>query len=169
MIYGTARDRNISRLLRLLDRWPVLPVCGNGLWQPVHVDDVADAVVAAVESPRAVDSAYNLAGKAPLRLHGLIRTAARALGRQVWLVPVPLRLAVAAARVTRIVTPEQVWRLAEDKAFDYTDATRDLGFRPRSFEEGVQQEVRSLGLPTRRRSPAPRAPSPRPSDPAPRR
>jgi nucleoside-diphosphate-sugar epimerase len=168
MIYGTQRDRNISRLLRWIDRWPVLPVCGSGLWQPVHVEDVADAIVAALDSPRAVDGAYNLAGKAPLRLDELIRTAAHALGRRVWLMPVPLRMAVVAARVTRLVTPEQVWRLAEDKAFDYADATRDLGFRPRSFEDGVQQEVTSLGLPARRRWPALRVRLPRLSGPAPR-
>jgi nucleoside-diphosphate-sugar epimerase len=169
MIYGTARDRNISRLLRLLDRWPLIPVCGSGLWQPVHVEDVADAVVAAVDSPRAEDAAYNLAGKEPLHLAEMIRVAAQALGTRVWLVPVPLPAAVLAARLTHVVTPEQVWRLAEDKAFDYTEATRDLGFLPRSFEEGVRQEVRCLGLPTRRRWPVPRAPSPRPSGPAPRR
>src|SRR6185436_9257337 len=45
MIYGTPRDRNVSRLLRYLRRWPVFPVCGNALWQPVHVKDVAAAVV----------------------------------------------------------------------------------------------------------------------------
>jgi nucleoside-diphosphate-sugar epimerase len=156
MIYGTARDRNISRLLRLLDRWPVVPVCGNGLWQPVYVEDVADAVVAALDSPLTPGRAYNLAGKAPLRLSELIRAAADALGQRVWLVPVPLGMAVVTARLTRAVTPEQVWRLAEDKAFEYADAARDFGFSPRSFEEGVRLEVQSLALPTRRRSPAPR-------------
>jgi nucleoside-diphosphate-sugar epimerase len=51
---------------------------------------------------------------------------------------------VLAARLTRSVTPEQVQRLAEDKAFDYTAARRDLGFHPRSFAEGVKQEAESL-------------------------
>jgi len=146
MIYGTARDRNISRLLRFLARWPVFPVCGNALWQPIYVEDLADAVVAALDSPHAIRRAYNVAGAAPLAFAELVRAAARAVGRPVQLVRVPLALAVLAARITRIVSPEQVRRLAEDKAFAYAEAARDFGFAPRSFAAGVRQEARSLGL-----------------------
>jgi nucleoside-diphosphate-sugar epimerase len=146
MIYGTARDRNISRLLRFLKRVPVFPLCGNALWQPIYVEDLADAVVAALDSRHSIGQTYNLAGACPLRFADLVRTAAAAVSRHVWLAPVPLSAAVLAARLTHIVTPEQVRRLAEDKAFDYADATRDLGFRPRSFADGVRREARDLGL-----------------------
>jgi nucleoside-diphosphate-sugar epimerase len=148
MIYGTARDRNISRLLRFLRRWPVIPVCGNALWQPIYVDDLADAVVAALDSPRSSRHAYNIAGAAPLTFGDLIRIAARAVGRRVLLLPVPLEAAVLAARLTRIVSPEQIRRLAEDKAFAYADAARDFGFAPRSFDAGVRLEARALSLAT---------------------
>src|SRR5436190_11775067 len=40
MIYGSARDRNVCRLLRFLKHWPIFPLCANALWQPVHVDDL---------------------------------------------------------------------------------------------------------------------------------
>ncbi len=146
MVYGTARDRNISRLLRFLTRWPFFPVCGNALWQPIHVEDLAEAVVAALDHPTTAGRVYNLAGAYPLHFDDLVRTAARALFRRVMLVRVPVAAATFAARVTRVVTPEQIRRLAEDKAFDYTEAAQDFDFRPRSFAEGVHQEARSLGL-----------------------
>ena len=146
MIYGTARDRNISRMLRFLARWPFFPVCGNALWQPIYVEDLADAVVAALDRPTAYGRVYNLAGAYPMRFDDLVRAAARALFRRVLLVRVPLTAAVLAARATRVVTPEQIRRLAEDKAFDYAEATRDFEFRPRSFVEGVHLEARRLGL-----------------------
>jgi nucleoside-diphosphate-sugar epimerase len=147
MIYGTARDRNISRLLRFLARWPVFPMCGgDSLWQPVHVEDVADAVVAALDAPQAIGRAYNVAGAAPLTFRDLVRTAARAVGRRVALVPVPLRAAVLAARLSHVVRPEQILRLAEDKVFDITVASADLGYAPRTFAEGVRSEAHLLGL-----------------------
>jgi hypothetical protein len=59
---------------------------------------------------------------------------------------VPVTAAAFAARATRVVTAEQVRRLAEDKAFDYAEAARDFGFHPRSFAEGVRLEARSLGF-----------------------
>jgi nucleoside-diphosphate-sugar epimerase len=145
MIYGTGRDRNISRLLRALRRWPVFPVPATpALWQPIHVDDLADAVVAALDAPKAAGKAYNLAGAAPLTFAALVHAAARAVNRAVRLLPVPLPLLVGAARLTRVVTPEQVRRLAEDKAFDWHAAEADLGFAPRRFEDGVRQEATLL-------------------------
>jgi hypothetical protein len=41
---------------------------------------------------------------------------------------------------------EQILRIAEDKAFDHDDARKDFGFSPRSFEQGVAEEARLLGL-----------------------
>ena len=154
MIYGSERDRNISRLLRFLSRSPVFPIFGDGraLHQPVFVEDLADAVVAALDAPAASRRAYNVAGAGPLAFAELVRTAARAVNREVSLLHVPLGLAVTGARLAarlpiRVpVSPEQVLRLAEDKAFDYADAARDLGFQPRSFADGVRLEARTLGL-----------------------
>jgi uncharacterized protein YbjT (DUF2867 family) len=152
MIYGTQRDRNISRLLRFLRRSPVFPLCGNALWQPIHVEDLAVGVVSALDQPRTIRHSYNLAGADALPFANLVRTAAAAVNRRVALIPVPLRVAITAARLTGIVRPEQIRRLAEDKAFSYTDAARDFGFAPRTFAEGSRLEARLLGLADERRA-----------------
>lgn len=161
MIYGGRRDRNVARLLRFLKRSPVFPLFGNGraLHQPVFVQDLADGVMRAFDAGGTVGHAYNLAGAAPLPYEALVRTAAGALGRQVWLPRIPLRIALASARalerlpVRTPVRAEQVLRLAEDKAFDYAEAVRDFGFRTRTFAEGVKIEAAALGL-----APVPGAP-----------
>lgn len=51
MLYGAAQERNIHRLLSFIRRFPVLPVPGGGrhLVQPIHVDDVAACLAAAVK------------------------------------------------------------------------------------------------------------------------
>jgi uncharacterized protein YbjT (DUF2867 family) len=152
MIYGTARDRNISRLLGFLARWAVFPLCGNALWQPVHVEDLASAVVSALDSQTTIGHVYNVPGAEPITFSDLVRTAGSAVGRNVLLIPVPLGAAILAARLTRVVTPEQVRRLAEDKAFSYADAARDFGYSPRSFASGVALEAETLGLARRRRA-----------------
>lgn len=149
MIYGTPADRNMARLLRFLQRTPVvlLPGGGGRLQQPVHVDDVASAVVAALEAPVAVHRAYDIAGPEPLSLARLFEEVAEAIGRRPRHVSVPLRPVVAAVRTLEAVVPrlplraEQLERLAEDKAFDIGPARRDLAYRPRTFGEGIRQEA----------------------------
>jgi uncharacterized protein YbjT (DUF2867 family) len=154
MIYGAPGDRNLSRLLTALAWMPVLPVPGGGrhLQQPVHVADVAYAVLSAAEEPATTGATYDLAGPEPLPFAELLRIAARAVGGRTRLVPVPLAPALAAARCyERLaahprVRAEQIQRLAEHKAFAIDDAARDLGFAPRSFAEGIMVEAIALGL-----------------------
>lgn len=159
MIYGARGDRNMERLLRWVARWPLVLVPGNGraLLQPVHVDDLADAIVAALTSPAAERNAYDVSGRAPLSLDATIAAAATALGRRGRKVHLPLRPVVwLLAAPERIgwsfpVRSEQVRRLAEDKAIVHDAAARDLAFAPRAFEEGIAEEARALGLAERTR------------------
>jgi uncharacterized protein YbjT (DUF2867 family) len=154
MIYGAAGDRNLSRLLLLLRRAAALPVPATGgcLHQPVHVGDVADAVLAAIQRPAAIGSLYNVAGPEPVPFVELLRTCVRAVGSRTRLVPVPLAplvtLARAYERLSRHprIRAEQLLRLAEDKAFPIDAAIRDLGYAPRPFATGIGDEARLLGL-----------------------
>lgn len=154
MIYGAPGDRNMERLLRVLTRAPVIPVPGGGarLLQPVHVEDLADAVVTLARHTEHAPAAYDLAGPTALSLCDTILVAAQAVGRQPLLLPVPLRptlrLVRAYERMARHprLKAEQIERLAEDKAFDIGPARRDLGFDPRTFADGIRQEATALDL-----------------------
>jgi uncharacterized protein YbjT (DUF2867 family) len=159
MIYGAAGDRNLSRLLALLARARrarvplVLPVPGGGrrLQQPVHVADVAGAVLAAVERPEAAGRCYDVAGPEPLMFADLLRVSAAAVGCRVGLLPVPLAPVIALTRGYEWISrrprlrAEQWQRLAEDKAFPIDAAVGDLAYAPRSFVEGIRAEAAALG------------------------
>jgi uncharacterized protein YbjT (DUF2867 family) len=179
MIYGAPGDRNLSRLLAALARaarlprpggLPLLvPVPGGGarLQQPVHVADLAAAVLAAAERPQAAGSCYDVAGPQPLPFAELLRLSSQAVGCSARLLPVPLSPVVSLTRgYERFsrrprIRAEQWERLAEDKAFGIDAAVRDLGYAPRSFADGIREEATALGLtPSRRhKSPSPTYPS----------
>jgi len=152
MIYGTPADRNMARLLRGLRRLPVLPLPGggHGLHQPVHVDDLAAAIVNALDHPATVHKAYNVAGPEPLTLRAVIEEAGGAVDRHPRLFPVPLTPVMGLLRLYEAVAPsprlksEQIARLAEDKAVDIGPARADLAFDPRTFAEGIRAEALML-------------------------
>ena len=165
MIYGAPGDRNLARLLTLLGRArrlaPVraglplpVPVPGGGrrLQQPVHVADLAGAVLAAVQRSAAAGRGYDVPGPEPLTFAELLRLSAAAAGCRVRLVPLPLAPVIALTRGYERVSPqpkiraEQWQRLAEDKAFSAAAAARDLGYAPRSFAAGIRAEAELLGL-----------------------
>lgn len=152
MIYGSELDKNVSKLLRFLDRWPVFPMFGSGknLWQPVYHEDLARGVYAALENEKAVGQSYDLPGARALTYEALVQAAAKALDRKARIVKIPAEpvarvLEVAEkARAPLPIKAEQVLRLSEDKAYPYEKANEELGYAPRAFEEGVALEVRRL-------------------------
>jgi uncharacterized protein YbjT (DUF2867 family) len=79
----------LDRLSRLL---PVMPVSGSGraLYQPIWADDVADAVVAALDGGGDGRDRYELAGPDTLSFEAVVRLALRSFGRRRIVVPVPL-------------------------------------------------------------------------------
>lgn len=149
MIYGTPRDRNMVKLLRWIQRWPVVPAPLGGITpqQPVHVEDLVDAIIASLARPVAARGEYDVGGPEPIALSTVIHTAAAAMGRRVAILPVPLAPAHSAAvfarrlRIPFPVSPEQVLRLTEPKTVDIGPAQRDLDFRPRPFRDGITAEA----------------------------
>jgi uncharacterized protein YbjT (DUF2867 family) len=157
MIYGSELDRNMHKLLRFLDRSPIFPLFGTGenLWQPVYYEDLARGVYAALTKPTTEGKIYDLPGKHPLPFVDLVRTAARALNKKVRIVRIPaepVRRGLLVAERMRVPLPvksEQVLRLSEDKAYPYEEARAELGYDPRTFEEGIGLEaerLREIGL-----------------------
>ncbi len=152
MIYGSHEDRNMCRLVRYLMKHRVIPVVGTGryLQQPVYYEDLARAVALALDSPVGIGKAYNVAGADALTYNEVIDTTARLLGRTVLKVHVPLSLARLALRAYERTSPrprlreEQVLRLNEDKAFSIDEAQADLGYAPRTFEEGMRLEIEEI-------------------------
>ncbi len=149
MIYGSPRDRNMWRLIRLLRITPIMPIFGDGesLQQPIFVDDVAQAVLLALKNDITIGKSYNIAGKDPLTYNQVIDTVAAALGKRIWKLHLPYLPIVRALQFTeqmKIRLPikaEQVLRLNENKMFSYEEAQKDFGFTPRGFGEEIQLEI----------------------------
>ncbi|HND47215.1 MAG TPA: NAD-dependent epimerase/dehydratase family protein, partial [Anaerolineales bacterium] len=151
MIYGSKRDRNMWRLIRLLRITPIMPIFGDGesLQQPIFVDDVAQAVLLALKNDITIGKSYNIAGKAPLSYNQVIDTVASALGKRVWKLHMPYMTIVRALQFTERmklrlpIKAEQVLRLNENKAFSYEEAQKDFDFNSHSFEEGIRTEIQA--------------------------
>lgn len=154
MIYGAPDDRNMIRLLSFIKRWHIMPIPGSGdkLQQPVHVDDVAGAIVTAFFSTNTIRKAYNISGKEPLDFNQVVDLAAAALKSKVYKIHIPLTLLRILFKVYEFfvknpkLKEEQLLRLNEDKAFGYDEASRDFGYSPKSFQEGIQKEVVLAGI-----------------------
>ncbi len=154
MIYGAPEDRGVGRILRLMRRWPgwlpmVLPLPDGGrrTVQPVFIDDMVEALAAALSRAEAPGGPIVVAGPAPMTYAAMVRACARALGRRVAIAPLPAPLLAAMARLGSAlgrplpVSAAELMRASEDKAFEVADLRRRLGVEPRSFAEGLRLTI----------------------------
>lgn len=150
MIYGAPEDRNINRILDVLRRFPAwlpipvpLPDGGRHTVQPVFVDDVVAAMVAAIEMPGLETLSIAVAGPRPITYREMVETCAAALRRRVVVVPVPLSPLSAAARGFTALglrppfDANELTRATEDKSYDISALIGRLGVTPRPFAEGL--------------------------------
>ena len=141
LVYGAGRDATLTRIAAMARRWGrfVLPTRADGLRQPVHVDDLAAAALAACEAQAAHGRAYDLPGGERLPYREMVarvlacvepRPALHALPMPVFLAL--LRLAQARG-IASGLGPGAVARMREDLVFDAAPAERDFGYAPRDF------------------------------------
>lgn len=151
MIYGSSRDRNMNKLIKFIDRFPIYPIFGNGnnLMQPVNAKDLAIAYQQVIENSEiTINENYNLSGKYPIKYKNLISTVSQHLNKRTVLVKLPIIFSRFFVRICRKLVPkfplneEQVLRMKEDKDFTHLKATKDFGYNPMSFEEGIVEEIK---------------------------
>lgn len=154
MIYGAPDERNVNRILRLARRWPrflpmilPLPDGGRNVLQPVFVDDMVAALVAATSQKQAFGPPIVVAGPQPITYAEMVRACASAMGRKARVLAVPLRSLAAIARLAArcgIRLPfdaTEFARAGEDKRFDISDMQARLGVHPRPFADGLRLKV----------------------------
>jgi nucleoside-diphosphate-sugar epimerase len=141
LVYGAGRDATLSVIAAMARRHGrfVLPRSAAGLRQPVHVDDLADAALAAWAAPATHQRAYAVGGGEVLSYDRMVARVLHALAPPATLhrVPTPLftgvlRLAHATGRL-RGLNAEALRRMRADLVFDLAPARRDFGYAPRAF------------------------------------
>jgi nucleoside-diphosphate-sugar epimerase len=140
LVYGVGRDQTLTRIATVAQRWGrmVLPRGACGLRQPVHVDDLSAAALAASEAFVARGRAYALAGGETLPYREMVARVLAVLQPPPALIELPAPLFHAAAWSTRLIGRAGIGegvvaRLRSDLVFDMGPASRDLAYAPRLF------------------------------------
>lgn len=133
-------DALLSTMTSLIHWLPAIPLFGEGdsRIQPVHVDDVARAVLAAVERPDARGVTFELGGPDVYTYRELYEALARRLGRRRWFVPVSFRTwnviaALAAIFPGRPLTRDQLELVRRDNMVRIGKTFADLGIDAKSL------------------------------------
>lgn len=150
MIYGNTSDRNVITFIKMVDKLPIMPVVNGARYelQPVHYEDLGDAYYKVLMNEESTaNKVFILSGGAPILLRDMLKEIGNNLGKDVKFISCPFWLAYSGAWMVYGLTlkkkdyREKVQRLCEPRTFSYDDAAKAFGYSPRTFQEGVKNEV----------------------------
>jgi uncharacterized protein YbjT (DUF2867 family) len=134
LIYGAGLDKSLTPIARRAMRLRVFPLpAGQGLRQPVHADDIAAAVVAALDHPEAAGRVFPLGGGERLTAGDMFARVRRSLPTPTLPLPIPAAL----LKLGRHLVPRlrgPLTRLDANLIADNSELERLLGVAPRPFQ-----------------------------------
>ncbi|AIF53702.1 NAD(P)-dependent oxidoreductase [Pelosinus sp. UFO1] len=151
MIYGDLCDHNISKFIKMLDKLRMFPVIdhGNGLIQPVNARNLGKAYYSVLTLPiEKAKEEYILSGEKPITMLEAFKLININLGKETIFISVPSKVGVFLARCMKGITfgkvdyIERVQRMSEDRCFSHEEAMKDFNYKPMSFEDGIEIEVK---------------------------
>jgi len=146
VIFG-AGDDFITTLAQLVKLAPVIPVVGSGKskFQPVSVEEVAEAYVRALDDPATAGHIYELGGGKVYEYEQMLDVIAAKLGKKKPKVHVPIGLMMPVVSLSKPlpkmlrppVTSEQLKMLAIDNCSDASATAELIGRPPMRLEDGI--------------------------------
>lgn len=142
LIYGGGRDRNIVEISRFINRFGFFPLFGKaqGLRQPIHGEDLAEACLKLLQKRNLTNGTYNLSGGEVLPYREMVERVFYALQCEPRFVYISLFIFQGCIAMLRLLPRYRHWsvamaeRMNSDMVFSYEEAARDFGFSPRKFE-----------------------------------
>ncbi len=144
MVYDGVHDKNIARMARFIRRFHFLPLAApaKGLRQPIHADDVAQAIIGAIDKPSTYGKAFNIAGGEVLTYRVMVERVFAAQGMKPRLLMLPtewlakaFNWASSAGIMNEKAFGSSIFqRMNEDLVFDCEEGLRLLNYQPRKFE-----------------------------------
>ncbi len=133
----------LSAFEKLARSTPIIPLIGTGntRLQPVHVNDVAEAVYLSLRNPAACGQTYELGGPETHTIREIFNMVLAHMGRPNHFIRIPLTLASALARVLELLpgaplTVAQVDLLGSDNVMgDGATGFEELGITPQNLRD----------------------------------
>lgn len=150
-IYGPGDPERFLMIFKRVARG-TFPMFGSGrtLYHPLYIDNLIDAAILAMESPRGDGQAYLIADEEYVEIEKLVREVADALDVELKVPHYPVMPLVAIGHIVEKackpfgivppIFPRRVDWYRQNRAFDIGKARRDLAYQPRvGLKEGLRK------------------------------
>ena len=146
VVCGT--EDNFTNLFSKLSILPIIPLVGkNYKFQPILVNDVADAIIQAIELKDNEGKIYEIGGPKIINFGDMVASILKTINKKRWIVEMPMPVAKIQSTITDflpfppILTKDQCEILSEaDNVVSNNNLTlKDLDINPTDVEEAMKK------------------------------
>ncbi len=146
VVCGT--EDNFTNLFSKLSFLPIIPIVGiNYKFQPILVNDVADAIVQAIEIKGNEGRIYEIGGPKVISFGDMVKSILETIKKKRFVVPMPMPIAKFQSSITDllpfppILTKDQCEILSEadNVVSNNCQTIKDLNIKPKSVEEEMKK------------------------------
>lgn len=149
-VFGVGDKTNITRLIDLVKKYPLIPLIGNGeqVIQPIYIKDVVSVIDKVIFNEKCFNKTYDICGE-PVTINRLVDIIAEETNSRKIKFHIPVFLLTAFVRLYRIlnskpvITLEQISSLNEFNVLDPTDAKNDIGFEPLPIRSAIKDYLQN--------------------------
>ena len=141
-------EDNFTNLFSKLSFLPVIPLVGiNYKFQPILVNDVADAIVRAIETKNNENKIYEIGGPKIISFGDMVKSILKTINKKRFVVPMPMPIAKIQSTITDllpfppILTKDQCEILSEADNIVSNNflSLKDLDLKPSDVEEEMKK------------------------------
>ena len=144
-IYGPGMDEGIGKLISWVERFPVIPVIGDGscFLSPVYVNDIVQAIVEIFKKDSLKNITLNLCGPEEMTMNEVINRFAQFHKVKRKKIHIPrwfarLGISLLSALNLKFLFPDQIPRLLCKKDFKIFSTQNLIPYKPKKIEEGLR-------------------------------
>lgn len=150
LVFGS--DGVSAAMFRMLASLPVIPIpaLGQATFQPIHIDDLAEAVERLIDPSVPAGQQIDMVGSSPVTYRAMLESYRRAMGfeKPLYLtIPAPLMRGTArlAAWIPGAALTPDNWRMLQaGNAADVAGITRLLGHPPKRIDQFITPDCAEL-------------------------
>lgn len=147
IVYGPGAGGLFKKTLGYIERLPFVPIVGKGnqRFSPIYVGDVVDVIIKCMNSEVAINKEYDLTGKDYVSFNQFVDCILSEKGIKKKKLHVPFWIVYSGVMILSKfvknppVTVDNLLGLKQEIHMDYDLASKDLGFNPFMFKDGLNK------------------------------
>ncbi len=145
VVFGE-HDQSINQLIKLVEKYPVVPVLPSGCWQLIYVKDLAKIVVASINNKKTFNKVYEVCGKKCYEIREIIDLIARVLDKKRFKLYIPKFIFFLICYLSEKFGgffDREIYRMSiRDNRCKQMDFLKDIKIDLKDFEEYLKEILR---------------------------